>query len=52
VRKQGARNVYVITPEGKIAWARTVKVLVEKDYVDLGVAVDKVSPPSASADST
>jgi thioredoxin-dependent peroxiredoxin len=50
--KQSTRNVYVITPDGKIAWAKTVKPLVEKDYVDLGVAVDKVSPPPAPADST
>jgi peroxiredoxin len=51
VRKQSTRNVYVIDPNGKIVWARTVKALVERDYVDLGVAVDKVSPPPA-ADST
>jgi peroxiredoxin len=51
-RKQDVRNVYVIDPDGKIAWARPVKALSEKDYVDLGVAVDKVSPPPAPADST
>ena len=50
-RKQATRNVYVIDPNGKIVWAKTVKALVEKDYVDLGVAVDKVSPPAAN-DST
>jgi peroxiredoxin len=49
IKKQGLRNVYVITPDGKIAWGRTVKALVEKDYVDLGVAVDKVSPPPADS---
>jgi peroxiredoxin len=52
VKKQGMRNVYVITPDGKIAWAKTVRALVEKDYVDLGVAVDKVSPPPPPADSS
>ncbi|SRR6266542_4126977 len=52
VRKQGARNVYVIAPDGKIVWARTVKALVEKDYVDLGIAIDKISPPPIPSDST
>lgn len=47
--KLDRRNAYVIAPNGKIVWAKPVQALVEKDYTDLGVAVDRVSPQPADS---
>ncbi|MFN2602286.1 MAG: redoxin domain-containing protein [Gemmatimonadaceae bacterium] len=44
-RNQDTRTLFVIDPDGKIAFIqRPFHVLAPKDYADLGAEIDKLSP--------
>jgi len=44
-RNQDTRTLFVVDPEGKVAYiARPFHVLVAKDYTDLGAVIDKLEP--------
>jgi peroxiredoxin len=45
-RKQDNRSLYVIGPDGRIAYAeKPFRVLVQKSYTDLADAIDRLAPP-------
>ena len=43
--KADARHVYVISPDGHVAFKMAFRVLVPGDYDTLHAEVDKLSPP-------
>ena len=48
-RKIDNRSLYVIGPDGKIAYkTQPFRVLVAEAYTELGAAIDKLSPPPPS----
>ena len=48
-RKIDTRSLYVIGPDGKIAYkTQPFRVLVAEAYTELGAAIDKLSPPPPS----
>ena len=51
-RKQDNRSLFVVNPEGRIAYVtRPFKVLSAGAYKELAAVVDSLSPPPAVADS-
>ncbi len=49
-RKQDNRSLYVVGPDGRIAYVtKPFKVLSAASYKDLGAVVDSLSPPPADS---
>jgi peroxiredoxin Q/BCP len=49
-RKQDTRTLFVVDPDGKVAYiARPFRVLVAAAYTDLGAVIDKLEPLPADA---